>query len=321
MYAFEYQRAKSVADAEVATQTAERALIVLDPRQTKTARDTAEARLKAALAARQKAKMEGQLGISAATREASLTEERSRVAQAAVNTARLEGERSVHTVMEQLKIAEFDLKVSSERADRLELEYSTARARIGVQIPADEIVFVPVLPVRVHEVIGVVGPNASGQIMSVTDNQLSIDSRLPIESASLVKPGMEALVDEEALGVKVTGIVDQVASTPGTQGVDNYHFYLGVRLQSTPGRSLAGLSARLTIPIESSKGAVTVVPTSALWLAADGTPRVLVDRSGKAEYVTVRPGLTARGYVQVTAVDGKLDPGDLVVVGSKAADK
>jgi hypothetical protein len=243
-----------------------------------------------------------------------------RTADAAVNAARLEGERSVHVALEQLKIAEFDLKVASDRAERLEREHTTARARLGVQVPADEVVFLPTLPVRVHEVNAAVGASASGVVMSVTDNQLTIDSRLTIEAAQLVKPGMQVAVDEEALGVKTTGVVETVAATPGTLGVDGYHFYLGVRLQSAPARSMAGLSVRLTIPIETSKGAVTVVPTSALWLAADGTPRVLVNRKGKSEYVTVRPGLAARGYVEVTALDGQLDPGELVVVGSKAAD-
>ena len=159
--------------------------------------------------------------------------------------------------------------------------YAAARERLGVQVPADEIVFLPALPVRVHELTAVVGGNASGPVMSVTDNQLSIDSRLPIETASLVRPGAKVAVDEQALGIKATGVVETVATTPGTHGVDGYHFYLGVRLENTPSRSLAGLSVRLTIPIETSKGAVIVVPTNALWLAADGTTRVLVESRRK----------------------------------------
>jgi peptidoglycan hydrolase-like protein with peptidoglycan-binding domain len=312
--------AASAAAADVAAQTADRALIVLDPRQTRTAIATAEARLKAARAAQQKAKLEAQLAISNAMRDAALAEERTRTANAAVNAARLEGERSVHVALEQLKITEFDLKIASERAERLQRDHAAARARIGIQVPADEIVFLPTLPVRVHEVSGAVGASASGPVMTVTDNQLTIDSRLPIDAAPLVKPGLKVAVDEEALGVKLPGVVETVATTPGTLGVDGYHFYLGVKLQSAPARALAGLSVRLTIPIESTNGAVNVVPTSALWLAADGTPRVLVNRSGKSEYVSVRPGLTARGYVEVTAVEGRLEPGELVVVGSKMAD-
>jgi peptidoglycan hydrolase-like protein with peptidoglycan-binding domain len=322
--ALETERARaehsaSVAAADVAAQVADRALIVLDPRQTETARANAEAKLKAARAAQRKAKLEADLAIANATREAALAGERIEVAEAALSTARLEGERSVRAAMEQQTVAEFDLKVASERAVRLERELTAARERLGVQVPADEVVFIPSLPVRVHEVTATVGASASGTVMSVTDNQLSVDSQLPISAAPLVKPGMKVAIDEQALGIHATGIVETVATTPGTHGVDGYHFYLGVRVESTP-ISLAGFSVRLTIPIETSKGAVTAVPTSAVSLAVDGTSRVLVDRGGGVqEYVTVKPGLSAGGYVEVTAPDGRLTPGQHVVVGYKAA--
>jgi hypothetical protein len=223
----------------------------------------------------------------------------------------------VRAALEQQTVAEFDLRVASERAERLQRELAAARERLGVQVPADEVVFIPSLPVRVHEVTASVGANASGPVISVTDNELSIDSQLPIGAAPLVKPGMKVMIDEQALGIKATGVVEAVANTPGTRGADGYHFYLGVRVESTP-VSLAGFSVRLTIPIETSNGAVTAVPTSAVSLAVDGTSRVLVDRGGVLEYVTVQPGLSAGGYVEVTAPDGRLVSGQLVVVGYKA---
>jgi len=322
--ALEAERARAThsataASADVAAQIADRALIVLDPRQTETARAAAEAKLKVARTAQRKAKLEADLALQTAVREASLAEERIKVAEVAVNAARLEGERSVRASLELQTLAEFDVKVASERAERLDRELAAARARLGVQVPADEVVFIPSLPIRVHEVTASVAASASGPVMSVTDNQLSIDSQLPIEAAPLVKPGMKVAIDEQALGVKATGIVETVANTPGTRGVDGYHFYLGVKVESTP-VLLAGFSVRLTIPIETSKGAVTAVPTSAVSLAADGTSRVLVDRGSKQEYVTVQPGLSTGGYVEVSTPDGRLAPGQLVVVGYKAAE-
>jgi peptidoglycan hydrolase-like protein with peptidoglycan-binding domain len=311
--------AATAAAADVATQIADRALIVLDPRQTEAARATAEAKLRVARAAQRKAKLEAELAIQTAMREAALAEERIRIAEAAVNAARLEGERSVRAAMEQQKLADFDLKGASEKAGRLQRELAAAREKLGVQVPADEVVFVPSLPVRVHEVTAAVGASASGPVMSVTDNQLSVDSQLPIEAAPLVKPGMKVSIDEQAVGIKATGIVETVASTPGTHGVDGYHFYLGVKVESTP-VSLAGFSVRLTIPVATSKGVVTAVPTSALSLTADGTSRVQVDRGGVLEYVVVKPGLSAGGYVEVTAAEGQLAPGQLVVVGYRTAE-
>ena len=311
--------AATTAAADVATQINERNLIVLDPRQTETARAMAEARVNVARAGQRKAKLEADLAIQTAMREAALTDERTQVAEAAVKAARLEGERGVRAALEQQTLAEFDLKVASERTQRLQRELAMARERLGAQVPADEVVFIPSLPVRVREVTAAVGTSASGPVMSVTDNQLSIDSQLPIGAAPLVKPGLKVAIDEPALGIKATGIVEELANTPGTRGVDGYHFYLGVKVESTP-VTLAGFSVRLTIPIESTKGVVTAVPTSAVSLAGDGTSRVLVDRNGALEYVTVQPGLSTGGYVEVTASGEGIVAGQRVVVGYQTAD-
>jgi hypothetical protein len=312
--------AAALADADVAKEVADRALVVLDPRQTEMTRAAAEARLRVARSAQRKARVEADLAIQTATREASLAEERIKVAEVAVNAARLEGERTVRVALEQQALADFDLKVATERYERLDRELATARAKLGVQMPADEVVFIPSLPIRVHEVTAAVAGNASGPVMSVTDNELSIDSQLPLEAAPLVKPGMKVAIDEQALGIKATGSVETVANTPGTRGVDGYHFYLGVKVEATP-VVLAGFSVRLTIPIETTKGAVIAVPVSAVSLAADGTSRVLIDRGGRQEYVTVQPGLSTGGYVEVKNSDGRLAPGQLVVVGYKASEQ
>jgi hypothetical protein len=60
---------------------------------------------------------------------------------------------------------------------------------------------------------------------------------------------------------------------------------------------------------------VTVVPISALFLAADGTSRVQVEKGGKLKFLEVKPGLSADGFVEVTPVDGTLSAGQLVLVG------
>jgi hypothetical protein len=190
-----------------------------------------------------------------------------------------------------------------------------AQRKLGVQVPVDEIVFVPALPVRVHDVTAVIGSAASGPLMSVTDNQITIDSSLALDAAPFVKPGMEVIVEEPAFGIKTKGIVEQVDNTPGTHGVDGYHLYFAVHVEATP-TPLEGFSLRLTIPIESSQGAVTTVPLSAISLAADGTSRVQVENHGAFQYVVVEPGLAADGFVRVTPVDGTLEPGQFVVIGS-----
>jgi hypothetical protein len=309
------------AEVELAAQIADRALIVLDPRQPQTARETADARVELARAAAQRTRLEGELAVQAAESNAELAPEQFRLAEAvvesarsAVRSARLEGEMAVRAALDAEAAAKFDAKLAADQADRLAADLDGARAKLGVQVPADEIVFIPTLPVRVEEVTAAVGGAARGPVMSVTDNQLAIDSSLPLDLAPLVKPGMPVAIDEHALGVKATGVVQMVASTPGTRGVDGYHIYFEVRVDDTS-TPLEGFSLRLTIPIESTEGAVTAVPISALSLAADGTSRVQVEKHGAFEYIVVEPGLSADGYVEVKPVNGTLAPGQLVVVG------
>jgi hypothetical protein len=314
------EHANTAADAELAATIADRALIVLDPRQPRTAKAAAEARLDLARAKALTTDLEGKLAVQAAERDAKLAAEQLELSEAALEAAQLAGEMSVRAALDAQKVSGLDAQLAGERVKRLREELAVARSRLGVQVPVDEIVFIPALPVRIEEVIAKVGDPASGPVMTVTDNQLAIDSAVPLDSAPLLKPGMRVEIDEQALGIKATGVVEHVASTPGTRGVDGYHFYFEVRVDETPAL-IEGFSLRLTIPIESTDGAVTAVPLSALSLAAAGTSRVHVQRDGVLEYVTVEPGLSASGFAEVTPVDGTLSPGELVVVGFENPDE
>lgn len=309
--------AESAASADVATQIAERALVVLDPRQPETARNAADARVAVAKAAAEKAKLDSKLAILAAERDARLAREQLALAESALRFARLEAEKNVQAALDARRLAELDVRLTAARAEQLGTDLASARRKLGIQVPADEVVFVPQLPARVEEVTAVVGGAAAGPVMSVTDYQLAVDSSLALDVAPLVKEGMAVFMDEQTLGVKAKGVVQQVAATPGTRGVDGYHFYFEVRVEEATAR-LEGVSLRLTIPIESTRGKVLAVPTSAVSLAADGTSRVQVQREGGAlEYVAVRPGLAAEGYLEVAPVDAALAPGALVVIGYK----
>jgi len=198
--------------------------------------------------------------------------------------------------------------------ERLTEEVEAARHKAESSLPVDEFVFIPGLPVRVEEINVEVGDAASGPVMVVTNNQLAIDSSLPLAEAPLVKPGMAVAIDEPDLGLQATGVVSRVAGNPGTDGVDGYHIYFEILVDETPA-TLEGFSLRLTIPVESTGGEVMVVPISALFLAADGTSRVQVERDGSLDFVVVEPGLSADGFVEVTPLDRTLSPGQLVLVG------
>jgi len=236
------------------------------------------------------------------------------VARAAESAARSAGEAAVQAAMDAHRAAEREARLAADSAVRIAADLDSARSKAGVQAPVDEIVFIPSVPVRVERINVVVGDAASGSVLTVTNNQLAIDSSLALDEAPLVKPGMPVAIDEPDLGIKATGVVARVADTPGTFGVDGFHIYFEVLVDETP-TTLEGFSLRLTIPVKSTGGAVTTVPVSALSLAADGTSRVQVDNNGSLEFVVVEPGLSADGFVEVTPVDGTLAPGQLVVIG------
>jgi peptidoglycan hydrolase-like protein with peptidoglycan-binding domain len=276
--------ANAVAAADVAAKTVARVKVFADPAATAADRANADADVAAA--------------------------------QAAVTATRLAGEVAIQAAVDAQKAAEREAKLADDVAVRLAADLDIAQRQAGVQVPADEIVFVPAVPVRVQQVNVTFGDAASGPVMTVTDNQLAIDSSLRLDEAQLVKPGMAVAIDEPDLGLKATGVVSKVADTPGTFGVDGFHIYFEVLVDETP-TSLVGTSLRLTIPTESTGGAVTAVPVSALSLTADVTSRVQVDNHGSLEFIVVEPGLSADGFVEVTPVDGTLTPGQLVVVGYK----
>jgi peptidoglycan hydrolase-like protein with peptidoglycan-binding domain len=236
------------------------------------------------------------------------------VTQAAVLSAQLAGEVELQAAVDAQKAAEREAQRLNDLAVRIAADLEIARRQADVKVPVDEIVFVPTIPVRVEEIQVALGDATGGPVMTLTNNQIVIDSSLRLEEAPLVKPGMIVRIDELNLGIQATGVVGKVADTPGTFGVDGFHIYFEILVDETPA-SLVGISLRLTIPTQSTNGAVTAVPVSALSLAADGTSRVQVDNDGSLEFVVVEPGLSAEGFVEVTPVDGTLAPDQLVVVG------
>lgn len=204
--------------------------------------------------------------------------------------------------------------VRNQQVDLSAADVSLARLRAGVQVPADEVIFVASTPVRVSEVVVAIGARATGPLMTVTDAVVAVDGAFRLEEARLAKAGMAVAIDEPSLGIKATGTIRRVADAPGTNGADGFHIYFEVLVDGAP-PGLVGASVRMTVPIESSGGKVLAVPLGALTLSADGSSRVQREQSGSLEFVTVEPGLSANGFVAVKPLSGALAAGDMVVIG------
>ncbi len=191
-------------------------------------------------------------------------------------------------------------------------------AQIGTSIPTNELIFLPQLPRVVQQVFVETGDIPQGSAMSVTGSGVVIRSSVSAADRSLLTEGVEGVMDDVNLGINVPVLVAFVADTPGGQNVGDGRF--GVRLEPVGDLPEDALNQnlRITVPFQSTEGAVLAVPVAALSAGADGSSRVQVERSdGSVEVVVVRTGLLARalGLVEISPIDGQLATGDRVVVG------
>jgi hypothetical protein len=213
-------------------------------------------------------------------------------------------------------------RAAADEERRANAEVARLANQGGVQVPANEVVFVPSFPLRVDAVKAKRGDTVTGRVMDVTGATLAIDSSLSVSDRKLVHRGDRVIIEDQDLGITTRGRVREVANTPGTtppgiNRVDPSRYYLGITPQSGPS-SLVGSSVKLTIAVKSSRGRVLTVPVSTLSVGGDGSSRVQIQRGGRTELVKVIPGLAAQGLVEVRPAGGaRLLPGDLVVVGSR----
>jgi hypothetical protein len=308
---------RSLAGAPPDTSPSERAVLEANVRQATDDVATTAVELTASLASARATRGDGRdavrkaradlararRGLPSARRQVVLADRRLQVLQHPGDTA-----------LHQLVIQNSGREARSAAA-----EVSRLARQAGIRIPADEVLFFPTLPLRVDSVRSRRGDAVTGRVMTVSNSRLAVDSSLAIQDAKLVHPGAPVTIEEPDLGVTASGKVSLVDDRPGTHRVDPGRFYLEVKPDTAPAQ-LVGASVKLTISVKTTGKPVLVVPTTALSVGADGNARVQVQRAGgRSDYVTVNPGLAAKGLVEVAPVHGRLAPGDLVVVGDRGS--
>lgn len=206
-----------------------------------------------------------------------------------------------------------------------------------VTVPSGEILFLPTLPVRVDTVTTRAGATATGQIGTVTNSTVNIQSTLPTSDAQFVHAAMSAtltLPGGNTMAAKVDAIGKDAAppptDTPNTDQQQGQQQQQQQQPQSTvdatPMRltaqdpaalaAYANKAVKIDIEIGKTNGEVLVVPVAAVATSQDGSTRVQVQRrDGQVGDVSVKLGLTANGLVEVSGPG--LADGDRVVVGSK----
>ena len=166
-------------------------------------------------------------------------------------------------------------EAAKKEADGTARDVARLARKMGIQVPADEVLFFSTLPLRVDSVRVRRGDAVSGRVMTVSNSRLAIDSSLSPNDAKLVRPGATVKIEEPDLGVRATGVVTQVADRPGTHKVDPSRVYLSITPTTAPAQ-LVGASVKLTIAVKSTERSVLTVPVTALSVGADGDARLQV---------------------------------------------
>ena len=196
-------------------------------------------------------------------------------------------------------------ELANAREDLADLE-----ASVGTWVPAGELVFLERVPVRVDQLAVTLGGSISGPFMTVSGSEIALRMQVQESDAARLAVGDAAFVDEDILEAPLEGAISSIAEQ-GTGG----RISVEVLFDTVP-EELVGANVKVVIPIESTAGEVLAVPAAALSAVADGSVRVEVeDEPGVTRFVTVETGLAAGGLVEITPLDGEIEPGARVVVG------
>lgn len=203
-----------------------------------------------------------------------------------------------------------DAQVSLQRAQEAAMPY----------LPSGEVLYLTELPRRVDAVNVARGQVLQGAAMVVSGASITITGGVAAADAALLKVGDVASFDLPDGGVHVAKIAELA---PGTDAGARWTVTLEPDpLTAEQAAQLQGRNVRVTIPVGATGGDVLFVPIAALTAGPGGESRVeVVDgdpRDGEraeTRLVVVETGLAAGGQVEITAVEGELEEGDLVVVG------
>jgi len=220
------------------------------------------------------------------------------------------------TASEQAAVSAAVQQLASARSTLAEAKEGTL-----TYLPSSEVLYLEGLPRRVDEVMVERGSIATSAVMRVSGASLLITASASAADAALLEVGTKAtmtLSDDSEITATIT-LLEPKESTGGD--ADSGSRYT---LELTPDdltdeqlALLRGTNVRVSIPVSSTDGEVLAVPLAALTAGAGGESRIEVTTGDgeETELIEVTTGLAAGGYVEISAVDGTIAEGDLVVVG------
>ncbi|HLE95581.1 MAG TPA: hypothetical protein VI689_04285, partial [Acidimicrobiia bacterium] len=252
------------------------------------------------------------LGRTAIEQQALVDAAAGRVTVAEAALADLQRGVDTTSIRRQIDASRDELALAREDLAGLESE-------LGTWLPAGEVVFLKSMPVRVDQVAASRGSVIDGSFITVSGSELALRSSVSERDAPRVEVGMEVEIENPETGESITGVISEKADRAGTDGVAPDRVYLEITPSELP-EEIVGANVRVTIPVSSTGGAVLAVPAAALSATANGSTILEVENEDRTlRTVTVEAGLAAGGLVEVTAIEGELAEGDLVVVGREGS--
>ena len=252
------------------------------------------------------------LGRTAIEQQALVDAAAGRVTVAEAALADLQRGVDTTSIRRQIDASREELAMAREDLAGLESE-------LGTWLPAGEVVFLKSMPVRVDQVAASRGSVIDGSFITVSGSELALRSSVSERDAPRVEVGMEVEIENPETGESITGVISEKADRAGTDGVAPDRVYLEITPSELP-EEIVGANVRVTIPVSSTGGAVLAVPAAALSATANGSTILEVENEDRTlRTVTVEAGLAAGGLVEVTAIEGELAEGDLVVVGREGS--
>lgn len=212
--------------------------------------------------------------------------------------------------------------VDSARQQLADAQAALERAQQAAlpHLPSGEVLYLTELPRRVDAVNVARGQVLQGPAMVVSGAAITVTGGVAPADAALLKVGDVAAFDLPDGGVHAATVTELL---PGKDSGARWTVTLEPDpLTAEQAMQLQGRNVRVTIPVGATGGDVLFVPIAALTAGPGGESRVEVvegdPRDGeraRTRLVVVETGLAAGGQVEITAVDGELEEGELVVVG------
>ncbi len=260
-----------------------------------------------------------------------------RSAEIAVSQAEAAWQQAANGGATDLSAQNAELEIARSGLESAQGALTDAQQAALPTLPAGEVLYLTSLPRRVDDVYVRRGDALTNPAMIVSGAKLTIVGTFSKQDADLLQKGTvaEYAGPDGTLEAKVSkieaprsggssvnsGEEGGEGGTGGGASSDRYTVYFDPgKLTDEQISQLRGANLRLRIPVASTDKEVLAVPLAALTTGADGSNRVELlvpdhDDPFKTEIVNVKSGLVADGFVEITSVDQRIEPGAKVVVG------